>query len=108
MYEFYTLLHPIEDREGFDETEKKLCRAIAERPLMMREAMEAVGTDIYHTARFDRIESEGIILRSGLTPTDFMHIKGDFSVYDTEAAVLAARFLMRSLGFDDTDEREIL
>ncbi len=108
IYEFYTLLHPIEDREGFDETEKKLCRAIAERPLMMREAMEAVGTDIYHTARFDRIESEGIILRSGLTPTDFMHIKGDFSVYDTEAAVLAARFLMRSLGFDDTDEREIL
>jgi len=108
IYEYYTLLHDIDDKDGFNEDEKRLCRALKERPLMMREAMEAAGTDIYHTARFNRIESEGIILRSGLTPTDFMHIKGDFDVYDTEAAVLAARFLMRSLGLDDSAEGEIV
>ena len=39
-------------------------------------------------------------MRCGLTPTDIMHIKGDFSVYDTEASRLAAQFVLKCLYAD--------
>ena len=51
--------------------------------------------DIY-TADFSRLESARVILRCGLTPTDFMHIRGDFNAYSTEASRLAAAFFVRS------------
>ena len=104
IYEYYTLLRPIEGRSGYTESEKVFCRALAEKPLLLREAAAAAGTDIYHLEQFERLEAEGVVIRAGLTPTDFMHLNGDFDRYDTEAARLAASFLMRSLGYDDTDE----
>lgn len=36
-------------------------------------------------------------MRCGLTPTDFMHIKGDFNAFDKSASVLAASYLLRLL-----------
>jgi N-methylhydantoinase A/oxoprolinase/acetone carboxylase beta subunit len=33
-------------------------------------------------------------MRCGLTPTDFMHINGDYTEYDTEASALAAQYLL--------------
>lgn len=107
IYEYYALVRSIEDRDGYTEEEKQFCRALEAGPMMIREATAAVGTDIYHLDKFERIESEGIVMRAGLTPTDFMHILGDMNIYDTEAARLAATFLMRSLGFNDEKEGEI-
>ena len=107
VYEYYALVRSIEDREGYNEEEKQFCRALEAGPLMLREAAEAGGTDIYHLDKFERLESEGIVMRSGLTPTDFMHLAGDMNIYDTEAARLAAAFLMRSLGFNDEKEGEM-
>lgn len=107
IYEYYALVRSIEGREGYNEEEKAFCRALEAGPMMIREAAEAGGTDIYHLDKFERLESEGIVMRSGLTPTDFMHIAGDMNIYDTEAARLAAAFLMRSLGFNDEKEGEM-
>ncbi len=107
IYEYYTLLRPVEGKPGYNEEEQALCRALAQRPLMIREAAEAGGTDIYHLDKFERLESEGVVIRAGLTPTDFMHITGDMDIYDTQAARLAAAFLMRSLGFNDEKEGEM-
>ena len=42
------------------------------------------------------LEDEGIILRSGLTPTDMMCIRGDFTLYDAKASRLAVAFLAKS------------
>lgn len=107
VYEYYGLVRSIEGKAGYTEDEKAFCRALEERPLMIREAAAAGGTDIYHLDKFERLESEGIVIRAGLTPTDFMHVAGDVDIYDTEAARLAAAFLMRSLGFNDEDEAEV-
>ncbi len=104
LYEYYTLLRPIEDSGSYTAEEKAFCRALAEKPLLLREAAAAAHTDIYHLEKLERLEAEGVVIRAGLTPTDFMHLAGDFDRYDTEAARLAASFLMRSLGYDDTDE----
>ncbi len=47
-------------------------------------------------------------MRCGLTPTDFMHIKGDYDAYDAEASALAARYLLRRLEREDTPALEAL
>lgn len=99
IHEFYTLVRDISGRSGFTEEEQALCRVLKDGPLDIRTAAEALDTDIYrlNTAR---LETEGIVLRAGLTPTDVMHLKGDFDAYDREAAELTARFLMRCMGMD--------
>ena len=96
VHEFYLRVRDIADRPGYTETEKRFCAALAAGPLPIRDAAAAIDTDIY---RLDvsRLEAEGIVLRAGLTPTDIMHLKGDFAAYDPEGAELAARFVMRCL-----------
>jgi N-methylhydantoinase A/oxoprolinase/acetone carboxylase beta subunit len=44
-------------------------------------------------------------MRAGFTPTDAMHIKGDFSGFDTEASRLAAQYLTRAIPtYEETPE----
>jgi len=103
IHEFYTLVRDIGEQPGYTAEEKAFCRALKNGPLDIRAAAKAVGTDIYWLD-VSRLETEGIVLRSGLTPTDFMHLKGDFDAYDTEAARLAARYLLRNMNRDaDSD-----
>ena len=45
----------------------------------------------------ERLESEGYIMRCGFTPTDAMHVKGDFDLYNTEAARLCAEYIAGAL-----------
>jgi N-methylhydantoinase A/oxoprolinase/acetone carboxylase beta subunit len=53
----------------------------------------------------ERLEKEGVVMRCGLTPTDIMHIRGDYAVFDADAARLAARCFLRSLiDYSDGDE----
>ena len=67
IHEFYTLVKDITDKQGWTEEEKNFCRALMKGPLMLREAAEALNTDIY---RMDvrRLEAEGIVLRAGPHP----------------------------------------
>lgn len=55
--------------------------------------------------RCGRLEDEGIIMRCGMTPTDIMHIRGDFNSFDQEVSRLGARYLLRALrGYQDTEQ----
>jgi len=45
--------------------------------------------------RTDRLENEGIVMRCGLTPTDAMHLKGDFDEFDTNASRLGAQCVLK-------------
>lgn len=53
-----------------------------------------------HVRKTDRLEAEGVVMRFGFTPTDAMHLLGDFDRYDAAAATLAARILGRALGLE--------
>lgn len=92
LHEFYTLVREVPEEGRYFPQETALCHALEKGPLILAEAAEAAGTDLYnlHT---ERLESEGVVIRAGLTPTDIMHLKGDFSGYCTEAAEYAARFV---------------
>ncbi len=106
IHEFYMLIRDISDRSGYSQREKAFCSALKDRPLMLRQAAEAAGADVYRM-NVERLEAEGVVIRCGLTPTDIMHIKGDFSAYDPQGAVLASKFVMRCLGLDETDENAL-
>jgi len=91
-YDFYVLLKDISDKVGYTDEERQLCEALREKPLTVTQLAEKL--DSYQ--RFlpvKRLESDGVIIRSGLTPTDMMILKGDFKLYDGEAARIAAHYL---------------
>jgi N-methylhydantoinase A/oxoprolinase/acetone carboxylase beta subunit len=46
----------------------------------------------------DRLLKEGVVQICGLTPTDIMHIKNDFSGYSREASFLGAEYMSYNLG----------
>ena len=106
LHEFYTLVRDIRDLPGYTDEEKAFCAALQGGPLDLRSAAAAVGKDIYWLD-VSRLETEGVILRSGLTPTDFMHLKGDFNAYDPRAAELAARYLLRCMHRPADSEEEL-
>ena len=96
LYTFLLLQKDISEDPRYSSFERQVCRALQNGPLMLPELAEAVDADLY-AMKLDRLEQEGILIRSGLTPTDMMCIKGDFTLYDKEAAELAVEFLARSM-----------
>lgn len=105
LHEFFYLIKAMPDRGNYSEREIALCDVLKDGPLPIGKAAEAIGLDLY-TLDTQRLEKEGVLMRCGLTPTDIMHIKGDFNRYDTVAPALAATFLIRSLGLSDDQESD--
>ena len=91
------LVNDIENNPAYSEEERKFCDALKREPLIVSEAAALMGRDPY-TFEMQRLEREGVIIRSGLTPTDVMHLRGDFDRYDTEASELGAKYVARCIG----------
>ena len=95
MHEFVCLTGSLLDESQHTEQEKQLCAALEKNPLILADAAKAMGTDIYNF-NISRLEREGVVTRAGLTPTDLMHINGDFSKFNTQASILGAAVVARS------------
>ena len=101
LHEFLYLVREPREPKRYNADELALIAALREGPHILSTLKETAGIDLYHL-NSERLESEGVVMRCGLTPTDFMHLKGDYSEYDGEASELAARYLLRRLGREDT------
>ncbi len=97
LHEFFCPLKDISASSAYTEAEKRFCQALRDGPLSLAEAAEAAGSSPYNL-ELRRLEEEGVILRSGLTPTDIMHLRGDFSRFDAQAAALGAAFFSSCIG----------
>ncbi|GHV51046.1 hydantoinase/oxoprolinase [Synergistales bacterium] len=97
IQEFFMLIKDINGTDQFSGEEQKFCRALRNGPLIFSDAARVMGKDIYDF-NVSRLEREGVVLRCGLTPTDIMHLKGDFERYDKEAARLGALFVASGVG----------
>lgn len=102
IYEFYVLQKDIAGRHGYTEEEERVCSALREKPLIATDLAERLGMNVYHLS-FDRLEQDGILMKSGLTPTDMMILKGDFTQYDGAAARVALQFLSRNVKHREAD-----
>lgn len=100
LYEFLYLVRTPANTSGYTENELELIDALKGGPVML-----GSGKIDFYRLKSERLEQEGIVMRCGLTPTDIMHIKGDFDAYDRRAALLGVRWWLRALdGYDDCDE----
>ena len=100
LHEFLYLTHEPKDISQYNTYELALIKQLRLGPVMLGDDI----LDLYNL-RCERLEDEGIIMRCGLTPTDIMHIKGDFSLHDKEASLLAVRYVLTILPqYKDNDE----
>ncbi|NLA86618.1 MAG: hydantoinase/oxoprolinase family protein, partial [Clostridiales bacterium] len=103
LHEFFYLVREPGETKQYNAEETALIEALRAGPRMLASLHVSAGTSLYHL-QSERLEAEGIVMRCGLTPTDFMHIKGDYTEYDIEASVIAARVLLHRMGREDTRE----
>lgn len=97
LHEHFLLARNASGERRYTPQEQAICSALSGGPLSLRALAEAVGTDIYNL-KPERLIHDGVVIRCGLTPTDIMHIRGDFTAYSTEAATLAAKITAHNLG----------
>jgi len=102
LYEHYVLIRDITDNPRYTAEEKTLCATLKDGPLTITQAAKAVGRDTY-TLDAKRLIKDGIVQICGLTPTDIMHIKGDFNGYCREASALAVNFASFNLGVSEKE-----
>lgn len=96
IHEFYVLQKDISDKTGYTEDEQRLCAFLKEKPLITLDLAEKMGMDP-HFLPDSRLERDGILMKSGLTPTDMMVLKGDFPQYDSAAASAALQCLCANI-----------
>lgn len=97
LHEFFCLVRDISDDPLYTDQERAICRTLREGALRIDKLASAAGADLY-TLNTRRLETESIIMRISFTPTDAMHLRGDFNRFDAEASRLAAEFLANRLG----------
>lgn len=102
VYEFLYLLRSLPDtltrlkQAGYSSREEAICRALEQGPLRMDRLAERLDADLY-ALDTERLESEGLVMRCGLTPTDIMHVRGDFSSFDRQASLAGAAYVASCL-----------
>ncbi len=74
---------PLEGRE------REVIAALANAPLSRNQLARKLKLVSPILLRCDRLEELGVIQRSSLTPTDVLHVTGEFSAWDVEAAAHA-------------------
>lgn len=103
VYEFLYLLRPLEDtlnrlKKGeFSARDEAVCRALGQGPMRMDRLAEQVSVDLY-ALDTGRLESEGLVMRCGMTPTDIMHVRGDFNSFDRRASQAGTAYMASCLG----------
>ena len=96
LHEHYIALKDISDKSRYTENEKAFCAGLKAEPLSLRDAPKIIGRDMYNV-NVARLIREGVVQLCGLTPTDIMHIRGDFCEYSTKASLLCAEIVAYNL-----------
>ena len=99
-YELLYLLKDPGDIMRFTRPEQQLIDVLRDGPVpLFDNRMDILGL------KTDRLEDEGIVMRCGMTPTDAMHLKGDFGEFDVRASRLGAQCVLKSYrGMDAAED----
>ncbi len=80
--------------------ERRVAKALFANPLDLA-LLEETHQISLMPSQLKRLIEEGVVIRCGITPTDAMHVLGDYNGYETQAAVDAIAVLARLCGEDD-------
>jgi len=95
--EFFYLVTDCSADAFFDAREQELVHALKDGPLSLAELAAAAHTSVVGI-RLKRLEKHGMVMRCALTPTDIMHLSGDYEAWNTQAARLGAALMARRAG----------
>ncbi len=90
---YLILMKEPQDLSAYNAKEQEVIRHLKDGPLSYLQLSQRMGIN-HRFFNLKRLENEGIIMRSGVTPTDAMHLLGDYEAYSTEAAELGIRYLV--------------
>ena len=94
VWEFLTAARPALD-EPLSDAERRIVTAVADSPLSVMDIPALVGLSDARMLGTRALEARGLVTRVGLTPTDILHARGDFTAFDVEAAELGCRIAAR-------------
>lgn len=94
--DIYLAVKDICYHNAYTDYEKTIGAALHDHPMSLEKLSEAIGEFVI-PAHIERLVREGIIIRCGVTPTDVMHMKGDFEHYSKEASILGLSIMSRYL-----------
>lgn len=101
-YELLYLLRKPGDLTRYSRPEQELLAVLREGPVSLsdKRVEEILGL------KTERLEDEGIVMRCGMTPTDAMHLRGDFDSFNADASRLGAMCILKSYRGVDASESE--
>ncbi len=104
--EFFTLAR---DPGGLalDARERALVAALRERPHGRRALARACGSE-EGLLPLGRLERVGVVRRAGVTPTDALHVLGEFAAYEAEAARLGLHLFGALIGCDAAEAASLV
>ncbi|MBS3761817.1 MAG: DUF1638 domain-containing protein [Planctomycetes bacterium] len=82
-----------ESGSGLSFQEKKIFEKLENRPKSVVELAEELGTSYWSLLRSGNLEARGAVQRSGLTPTDLLHCRGDFQKWHSGVAKRFCRIM---------------
>ena len=94
--DIYIGIRDIMESDNYTEQETAIAHALYKAP----KSLGVLGQELNNTIlknHLQRLIREGVILRCGVTPTDVMHVKGDFTKYDAEASLYGIRIMARCM-----------
>jgi len=71
---------------SFSKDELDILKLLEKRPYSLDELAERTGVGYWNVLRLNRLEEHGVIQRCSLTPTDLLHVKGEFSRWDRKTS----------------------
>jgi N-methylhydantoinase A/oxoprolinase/acetone carboxylase beta subunit len=83
------------------DADRRVLKVLAERPMSRAELAERVGTEHWTLLSTARLEDAELLQPAGLTPTDLLHVGGQFVRWDADAARRLSELTARSAGRDE-------
>lgn len=94
LHEHYILIKDLPDNNRYSDDEKRICNLLQGNPM----SLSNIASKLHISTRrinMDNLLKDGIIQICGLTPTDIMHIKGDFNNFDMQCSILGAEYVAK-------------
>ena len=103
----YVGLKDISDNTSYSEWERQLAAVFYQNPLSLVLLEEKHGISLMPDS-LNRLVDEGVLIRCGVTPTDAMHVKGDYEGYVKEASVAGLSIMAEILGITTEEMAELI
>jgi len=90
------------------ELENKVLETLDKAPMFAIDLYKELDLKSMELLNIDKLEKKGVVKRVSLTPTDIMHIDGDFNNWNKEASKLALSIFAKLYGKDEDTIKDLI